>query len=175
KEALARLNGVSSNNRNVEFEISRIQNAIESTPSSSSKVIFRSSSDCRLGYRFMLCIVIQTLQQLGNIPEIVATSSLAWKFLCFFVTFAVVDRLGRRSLFVVSGSGMCLCMVVMAVTSSLSASNQISSIVSAVTIFVFNFFFPIGFLGGNFLYCAEVAPICLRVAMSSIYTANHWL
>lgn len=111
----------------------------------------------------------------GNIPEIVATSSLAWKFLCFFVTFAVVDRLGRRSLFVVSGSGMCLCMVVMAVTSSLSASNQISSIVSAVTIFVFNFFFPIGFLGGNFLYCAEVAPICLRVAMSSIYTANHWL
>jgi hypothetical protein len=40
---------------------------------------------------------------------------------------------------------------------------------------LFNFFIPIGFLGANFLYCTEVAPIRLRVAMASISTANHWL
>lgn len=39
----------------------------------------------------------------------------------------------------------------------------------------FNFFVPIGFLGANFLYCAEVAPSRLRVSMSAISTANHWL
>lgn len=27
----------------------------------------------------------------------------------------------------------------------------------------------------NFLYCTEVAPVRLRVAMSSVSTANHWL
>jgi len=46
---------------------------------------------------------------------------------------------------------------------------------AAFFIFAFNFFVPIGFLGANFLYCTEVAPIKLRVPMASISTANHWL
>ena len=50
-----------------------------------------------------------------------------------------------------------------------------ASIISAVAIFAFNLFYPIGFLGGNFLYCAEAAPVRLRVAMSSISTANRCL
>ncbi|KAL1880063.1 hypothetical protein Daus18300_001426 [Diaporthe australafricana] len=41
--------------------------------------------------------------------------------------------------------------------------------------FLFNSFYPFGFLGGNFLYCTEVAPVRLRVAMTSVSTANHWL
>lgn len=196
KKALARLNGINCSDTSVDMEISRIQNALEIAPSSSIKDIFNSSNTCRLGYRFILCMGIQKLQQLvggslisiytttifednlhlqGDIPQIIAASSLSWKFLCSFVAFAAMDRLGRRSLFVISGTGMCFCMVVMAVTNSLPASNQTASIISAVTIFVFNFFYPIGFLGGNFLYCAEVAPVRLRVAMSSISTANHWL
>lgn len=64
-------------------------------------------------------------------------------------------------------------MVVLADTNSLSSSNQVASIISAVAIFAFNLFCPIKFLGGNFLYCAEVGPVRLRVAMSSISTANH--
>lgn len=30
-------------------------------------------------------------------------------------------------------------------------------------------------MGANYLYCTEVAPLRLRMAMSSISTANHWL
>jgi hypothetical protein len=30
-------------------------------------------------------------------------------------------------------------------------------------------------LGPSFLYCTEVAPSRLRVAMTSISTANHWI
>ncbi|KAJ5106723.1 sugar transporter [Penicillium angulare] len=196
KEALARLNEISPDDRNIELEISRIQHSLESTPSSSIKDIFRGKNDSRLGYRFILCMGIQTLQQLvggnlisvytttifednlhlqGKIPQIVAASALTWKFICSFIAFAAVDRYGRRSLFVISGSGMCLCMVVMAVTNSFPESNKPASIISAATIFIFNFFYPIGFLGGNFLYCAEVAPVHLRVAMASMSTANHWL
>lgn len=40
---------------------------------------------------------------------------------------------------------------------------------------MFNLCYLIGFLGGNFLDTAEIAPVHLRVAMSSISTANHWL
>lgn len=62
----------------------------------------------------------------------------------------------------------------MAGTTSLS-SNHAASIVSGVFVFIFNFFYPIGFLGGNFVYCSEIAPVRLRIAMTSISTANHWL
>lgn len=196
KEVLAQLNGVTSSDRNIENEIHRIQLVLESAPSVSIVDIFRGNNNSRLGYRFILCIAIQTLQQLvggslisiytttifennlhltGDIPRMVAASSLTWKFLCSFIAFVAVDRLGRRLLFVISSTGMCLCLAVMAVTNSLPASNHSASITSAVMIFLYNIFYPIGFLGGNILYCAEIAPARLRVAMSSVSTANHWL
>ncbi|KAE8323684.1 hypothetical protein BDV39DRAFT_208667 [Aspergillus sergii] len=62
-----------------------------------------------------------------------------------------------------------------AATTSFPASNHAASIVAAVFIFIFNLFYSIGFLGGNILYCTEIAPAHLRAAMSSISTANHWI
>lgn len=70
---------------------------------------------------------------------------------------------------------MSMCMACLAVTASFPSTNQSASIASAFFIFLFNSFYPFGFLGGNFLYCTEVAPVRLRVAMNSVSTANHWL
>jgi hypothetical protein len=66
-------------------------------------------------------------------------------------------------------------MLALAVASSFPKSNKPAQIASALFVFLFNFFIPIGFLGANFLYCAEVAPTRLRVKMGGISTANHWL
>ncbi|KAE8137931.1 sugar transporter [Aspergillus pseudotamarii] len=195
-EALAQLNGMPSHDEHVQYGICQIRNSLETGPKVSIKDIFDRNDQNRLLYRFGLCLVIQTLQQLvggnlisiyttsifernlhlqGDIPAIVAASSLTWKFLCSFISFFAVDRLGRRWIFVISGTGMSMCMVAMAAATSFSSSNHAASIVAAVFIFIFNFCYPIGFLGGNFLYCAEIAPAHLRAAMSSISTANHWL
>lgn len=70
---------------------------------------------------------------------------------------------------------MAVCMMSLAIATSFPTSNLAAQIVSVLFVFLFNFFIPIGFLGANFLYCTEVAPLRLRVAMSSISTANHWL
>lgn len=75
----------------------------------------------------------------------------------------------------ISGAGMSMCMACLAVTASFPSTNESASIASAIFIFLFNSFYPFGFLGGNFLYCTEVAPVRLRVAMNSVSTANHWL
>lgn len=56
-------------------------------------------------------------------------------------------------------------MVVMTIAMRFPASNHAASIVATVFIFIFNLCYPIGFLGGNFLYTAEIAPIHVRVAM----------
>jgi hypothetical protein len=67
------------------------------------------------------------------------------------------------------------CMLALAVATSYPSTNKAASVASVFFVFMFNFFVPIGFLGANFLYCAEVAPVKLRVSMASISTANHWL
>lgn len=110
----------------------------------------------------------------SDLSRILASCAMTWKFMCSFIAFFAIDRLGRRKIFMISGTGMAVCMMVLAITNSFGQSHT-ASIVSAVFIFLFNSFYPVGFLGGNFLYCTEVAPMRLRVAMSAISTANHWL
>ena len=75
----------------------------------------------------------------------------------------------------VSGTGMALCMLALCVATSFGTGDKSAGAAAVFFVFLFNFFIPIGFLGANFLYCTEVAPIRLRVAMASISTANHWL
>ncbi|GLA37948.1 hypothetical protein AnigIFM63309_004931 [Aspergillus niger] len=117
----------------------------------------------------------ENLQMSSMMSKILAAATLSWKFLSCFVAFYCIDRYGRRMVFIVSGTGMSLCMLALAITTSFPHANKPASVMSALFIFLFNFFIPIGFLGANFLYCTEVAPLRLRVAMASISTANHWL
>ncbi|PYH95593.1 sugar transporter [Aspergillus ellipticus CBS 707.79] len=149
----------------------------------------------RLWWRFTLCMLIQLFQQTcrgnlisiytteifgtnlglsGDLPRILAATSLTWKLLCSFIAFAGIDRLGRRRVFIISG-GMATCMIVMAIATSFPTSNTAASITAAGFIFIFSLCYPIGVLGGNFLYCNKIAPAHLRAAMSSVSTANHWL
>ena len=66
-------------------------------------------------------------------------------------------------------------MVALAVATSFPHDNYGASVAAAFFVYLFCFFTPIGFLGANFLYCSEISPTRLRVAMASISTANHWL
>ncbi|KAJ5683529.1 hexose carrier protein [Penicillium macrosclerotiorum] len=182
----------------IRSEIAGIELSLEVTAQSKGALrqMFSKHDEERSLYRFCLCLVLQFFQQMcgGNLisvyastifeqnlnmsaslSKILASCALTWKFLCCFIAFFAIDRLGRRAVFMVSGTGMAICMAAMAVTTSFGSDNKSASVASAVFIFLFNLFYPIGFLGGNFLYCTEVAPVRLRIAMSSISTANHWL
>ncbi|OJJ76898.1 hypothetical protein ASPBRDRAFT_112926 [Aspergillus brasiliensis CBS 101740] len=117
----------------------------------------------------------ENLQMSSMMSRVLAAATLSWKFLSCFVAFYCIDRFGRRMVFILSGTGMSLCMLALAITTSFPHTNKPASIMSTLFIFLFNFFIPIGFLGANFLYCTEIAPLRLRVAMASISTANHWL
>lgn len=111
----------------------------------------------------------------SEMSRILSGGALTWKFLSSFVAFFTIDRFGRRAVFIFSGVGMSVCMIVLAITTSFGSDNKPAMIAAGCFLYLYNTFVPIGFLGANFLYCAEVAPIRLRMAMSSISTANHWL
>lgn len=163
-DTLAKLNGLSKDNEHVRSEISRIQRSLEAVQGASLRDPFASGDQSRLGYRLVLCIMLQTLQQLvggnlisiytttifednlhlqGDLPQILAATSLTWKLLCSFIAFAAIDYLGRCVVFIISGTGMSLCMVVMAVATSFPASNHAAPIAAAVFIFIITMITPV--------------------------------
>lgn len=196
--SLAAYKGLSDDDPAVRIEIAGIETTLETTVTNTSLMdifSFSKPDEERLLYRFCLCVALQFFQQMcgGNListyvstifeedlnmssdlARILSSCAMTWKFFCSFISFFAIDRLGRRKIFMISGTGMSVCMIVLAITNSFDG-NKKASIVSAVFIFLFNSFYPVGFLGGNFLYCTEVAPMQLRVAMSAVSTANHWL
>ncbi|KAL6229730.1 hypothetical protein BDW75DRAFT_89974 [Aspergillus navahoensis] len=198
ERSLSALKGDDATPEEIRAEIAGIQTSLELTSHAKASLleIFSKDDQDKMLYRFVLCMMLQFFQQMcgGNLisvyastifeenlgmseslSKILASCALTWKFLCCFISFWAIDRLGRRICFIVSGTGMACCMMAMAITNSMGEDNKGASIASAVFIFLFNCFYPIGFLGGNFLYASEVAPARLRVAMSAFSAANHWL
>lgn len=194
---LSALKGLPEDCPEIEAEIVGIELSLEDTANGAASIkdVFKMGPD-KLAYRFGLCILLQFFQQMSgtNLISVYSTTifqeglgmdaatsrilsggTLTWKFLSCFVAFFTIDRFGRRAVFMVSGAGMACCMIALAVATSFPHSNHGASIAAAFFVYMFCFFTPIGFLGANFLYCTEVAPIRLRVAMASISTANHWL
>ncbi|KAF2138701.1 uncharacterized protein K452DRAFT_255471 [Aplosporella prunicola CBS 121167] len=197
KSTLAGLKGLETDSYEVQAEVSAIEISLEETGAGAASLrdMLKMGED-KLLYRFGLCILLQFYQQMSgtnlistytNIlfqqnlgldaetSRILAGGALTWKFLSSFVAFFTIDRFGRRAVFMFSGAGMSLCMTCLCICTSFGPENRAAQIAAACFIYLFNFFVPIGFLGANFLYCTEVAPIRLRVAMASISTANHWL
>jgi sugar porter (SP) family MFS transporter len=194
---LSQLKDLAVDDASITAEIEGIQYSLEETTNgkASMKEMFTMGPD-KLFYRFCLCILLQFYQQMsgsnlisvyasvifqqnlaldGKTSRILTGGTLTWKFLSSFVAFFTIDRFGRRALFMFSGFGMGSCMLALTIATSYPSDNKSASVASVFFIFMYNFFVPIGFLGANFLYCAEVAPLKLRVSMASISTANHWL
>jgi len=194
---LAALRGLPEDAPEVTSELDYVEVSLEQATISAASFtdMFKMGED-KLLYRFLLCIVLQFFQQMcgSNLISVYSTvifqqglalgpetsrilsgGCLTWKFLSCFVAFFTIDRFGRRAVFMFSGVGMSACMTGLAVATSFPRSDLAAQIVSVLFIFLFNFFIPIGFLGANFLYATEIAPVRLRVAMASISTANHWL
>ncbi|KAK4498603.1 hypothetical protein PRZ48_011262 [Zasmidium cellare] len=79
---------------------------------------------------------------------VLSASLLSWKIIVALIPLYVVDRFGRR---------------------------QAAGDVAVLFLFLFFAFFPVAYLGANFLYATEIAPQELRVHFSAIGTATHWL
>ncbi|KAM0541064.1 hypothetical protein ACHAPJ_013389 [Fusarium lateritium] len=198
RHAVAALRGLPIDSTEVLAEVAGIEHSLEETSDGGARLVdmLKPGSDEKLLYRFCLCILLQFYQQMSgsNLISVYATilfqknlgmsaelsrvlsgGALTWKFLSSFVAFFIIDRFGRRAVFIISGIGMSACMIALAVTTSFGSDNKPAMIAAGCFLYLFNTWVPIGFLGANFLYCTEVAPIRLRMAMSSISTANHWL
>lgn len=119
--------------------------------------------------------IFQDLGFKGDKAKLLGASLTTFQTLCSVIPLFLIDKYGRRKLFMITGTGLAICTAVLAGTGS-SQSRESSAVNAAVVfIFLFDLFFPMGFLGQTFLYATELAPLRLRVPVTAIANATQWL
>ena len=178
----------------IQAEIIAIEQACElDTVKKGFKDIFRGGKE-RLFYRACLAFAVNFNAQMTGANSItyyantifeqsllfpsreaavLSAGLLTWKIATSASALLIVDRFGRKPLFMTAASGMAVSMTCLAISVSQIAHAAAGK---AATFFLFLYmtFFPIGFLGANFLYSAEIAPQDLRVHFSAIGTAVRY-
>ncbi|KAF2012936.1 general substrate transporter [Aaosphaeria arxii CBS 175.79] len=191
------LQGTEPESQSVQESIEQIQTSMsdhskEKTP---IKDLFRNNSQKNM-YRISLAFIINLAAQMTGANAItyyattifresldftphraslLAACVLTWKIFAAFGAFIAVDRIGRKPLLMASACGMSVCMVALAACVSQISVSKAAGGVAVFFLFLFMCFFPLGFLGANFLYSAEIGTQELRVYLSAIGVATHWL
>lgn len=191
RSILARLRDVDDNDPQVNAEVANIEVSLAEIKGSLKDLVHNGKE--RVFNRTIIAMTGQMFQQMCGISALVfytgtvfeqmgfsgarqralACSLVTFQSLCSFFPIFLVDRVGRRALFVTALGGMAVCMAVVAGTAS---SDKMSlKGVAVAFFFLYDFFFPLGLLGQTFLYAAEIAPLKLRVHITAIANATQWL
>lgn len=150
--------------------------------------------------RFLIACAVQAFQQLGGINAIIYYSGTlfskslgfndheasllsgglqTWFFIASFIPWFLIDRIGRRPLFLSCISVMAL---VMAAQTGLiyqvqfnTSSAKTAGTAAAAMLFIFQGAFTIGFQATVWVYPTEILPLRLRQRGSSVSTACNWI
>jgi sugar porter (SP) family MFS transporter len=150
--------------------------------------------------RFMIACAVQAFQQLGGINAIIYYSGTlfskslgfdnhqaslmsgylqTWFFAASFIPWLLIDRIGRRPLFL---SMISIMAAVMAVQTGLiyqvqyeTPSAKAAGTAAAAMLFIFQGAFTIGFQATVWVYPTEILPLRLRQRGSSVSTACNWI
>ncbi|KAK5001705.1 hypothetical protein LTR28_012343, partial [Elasticomyces elasticus] len=85
---------------------------------------------------------------------------------CSLLSVLLIEGLGRRKSFMITAAGMGVCFAIIAGLTS--TSDQTKQLVAAGFLFLFNTFFGLAWVGGPFLYSAEIAPLRCRAQANAI-------
>ncbi|OAP61662.1 Sugar transporter STL1 [Fonsecaea erecta] len=194
RHVLSILRDVEPNSEQIDFVVQEIQASLAITGQAKFSDLLTNGRQ-RLFHRTVLAAVCQMFQMIGGVNAIafyispifaedlkLAPPKPAILGAAFFMVLAfsapigvaTVDRLGRRRLMMICSTGMGVCLAVVA--GALSRQDVRAVDIVAVTfIYIFNFFFAIGWLGLPFLFCTEIAPLSHRVPITAISTGSTWL
>ncbi|KAK8441651.1 hypothetical protein ACI3LY_000038 [Candidozyma auris] len=96
-------------------------------------------------------------------------------FLASLIPIFIIERVGRRKLFIFGTAGQCLSMLLLYVCMEVAhRGNDGGSIGAAVMLFAFNSFFGMSLLSLTWLYPPEVSSLEVRAPTTAISTACNW-
>ncbi|KAK3934427.1 general substrate transporter [Diplogelasinospora grovesii] len=92
---------------------------------------------------------------------------------CSLLAVLLIEGLGRRRAFMITAGGMAVCFAIIAGLTS--TQERVNQLVAAGFLFLFNTFFGLAWVGGPFLYSAEIAPLRCRAQANAVASAGNWL
>ena len=122
---------------------------------------------------FYTSSIFEDLGFAGVKSRVLGASLTNFQTFCAIIPVFLIDRFGRRKLFMITGAGLAVSTAVIAATGGDGRGS--AATVAVVFVFLFDFFYPIGFLGQTFLYATELAPLSHRVPITAIANATQWL
>ncbi|PFH58077.1 hypothetical protein XA68_14196 [Ophiocordyceps unilateralis] len=174
--------------------------ALESSARSGSWRRLLHNDRFRSRRRLLIACAIQSFQQLGGINAVIyytntlfqksvgfspQTAALmsgylqTWFFVASFIPWFLIDRIGRKPLFLSMISLMAGAMATQAglicQIENKTAASRVAGIAASVMLFVFQGAFTIGFQATVWVYPSEILPLGLRQMGSSLSTAANWI
>ncbi|WWC69816.1 uncharacterized protein I206_103759 [Kwoniella pini CBS 10737] len=196
RAVIALVDDVEPHSEHTEFVLASITSINElSAETASFSSLFKYGKEKML-YRLILASATQMFSQMSgsalityyssqlfttiglskDLSKILGATDLTFKLICCAIPFFTIEKAGRRRLLMTAASGMSVCMFALAICGSqVTDDNLVPAYVAIVFAFLFVAFYPIGFLGVNFLYSQEVITTRYRAPASGISTAVHWL
>lgn len=194
KSVISALSDVPMDAPEVSEQIAEIRESLRISGKGSFRDLFRNGPQ-RLFNRTCIAVSSQMFQQFCGInalafyqaiifenyievspavARILSASVFSFQTLVSPIGILTIDNVGRRKLMIFGALGMGSCMAIVAGTTS-QASNKAAASAAGGFVFLFSFFFSIGFLGITFLYASEIAPLNVRTEMTSLSTGATWL
>ncbi|CDH56854.1 sugar transporter stl1 [Lichtheimia corymbifera JMRC:FSU:9682] len=204
REVIARLNDADVNSEQVAEDMAILEHTLALEGQKFSYREFWKHGSVQHFRRCLLGVIAQAMQQYCGINLITYYATMLFEeslgfdagmsrllaavngteyWLSAVVAMFCVERFGRRKLMFVGLVGMMCSMAMLAGCISAGWRDEIGNIVlpeaegyvATLTLFTFNTFFAIGFLGMTWLYPAEINPLRTRVQANALSTCSNWL
>ncbi|PGH23192.1 hypothetical protein AJ80_02722 [Polytolypa hystricis UAMH7299] len=94
-------------------------------------------------------------------------------FLSSLIPWYVVDRVGRRRLFMLGSLGMGICMMLSAIF--VGIGTRPLGYAAAVVLYIFHTFFTLGWQSNMWVYPSELLPLKLRLRGGALAVVSQWL
>ncbi|KAK9492238.1 general substrate transporter [Lipomyces doorenjongii] len=181
---LAALRGHSEDHPEVMFELQEIRYAIavESQEAGSWSDVFKDHGIS--GWqRVLISWTSNFVQQMSGVNNSVGLSShnallvsgglQVFYFLSSLIPWYVVDRVGRRRLFLLGSMGMGTCMLLSAVFVGIGTKGL--GYAAIVVLYLFQTFFTLGWQSNMWIYPSELLPLKLRLRGGALSVVSQWL
>ncbi|GFZ42295.1 hypothetical protein JCM24511_00009 [Saitozyma sp. JCM 24511] len=195
RAALAAVLGDEPNSEYINTMLNNIIHTNEETASSASFGLLFTMGKEKMLYRLLLACSVQWFSQMAgsaliryysnqlfstiglssDLSKIMGASVLTFKAACKVIPIATIEMAGRRRLFMISGTGMAMCMFSLAICASQVAHSTKAGYAGIVFAFIFVIFYPIGFLGINYIFSQEIITTRYRAPAAGVSTSVHWL
>ncbi len=197
---LERLHNASIDSPEVQQSFAGIQQAIqhERAAANTGWRALVANDNIQTRKRLFLACFIQAAQQLSGINALIYYSGTLFSQsigldskksalfagglnMCLIlgstISIFLIDRVGRRKLLIpcIAGMAAVMCVQTGLVKKTQEGGGAIYGRAASAMLFVFEFFFSLGFQGTVWLIPSEVLPLLIRTKGSALSTASNWI